>query len=167
MKAEIGTWVGGSESHAAAAVVSPSQLDGLLRNGHPFTVPNGFLSPLRRMKDTSETFVVRSSQDLARFQQRIRDQLIAVLMENGATFLLPETVMVDVDVSIGPDTVVYPGVVLEGKTTLGVATVIGPGCRLIDSGVGSGVEMKGWNYVAHTEVRHRAILEPYVRRGFN
>jgi bifunctional UDP-N-acetylglucosamine pyrophosphorylase / glucosamine-1-phosphate N-acetyltransferase len=76
-------------------------------------------------------------------------------------------VMVDVDVRIGRDTIVYPSVVLEGQTTIGDETVIGPGCRVIDSWIGSGVELKGWNYVAHTSVRNRAILEPYVRRGFS
>jgi bifunctional UDP-N-acetylglucosamine pyrophosphorylase / glucosamine-1-phosphate N-acetyltransferase len=88
-------------------------------------------------------------------------------MEGGTTFLLPESVMVDVDVRIGRDTIVYPSVVLEGQTTIGDETVIGPGCRVIDSWIGSGVELKGWNYVAHTSVRNRAILEPYVRRGFS
>jgi len=31
--------------------------------------------------------------------------------------------------------------VLEGQTTIGEETVIGPGCRIIDSWVGSGVEL--------------------------
>ena len=57
--------------------------------------------------------------------------------------------------------------VLEGQTTVGEETVIGPGCRVIDSWVGSGVELKGWNYISHTSVRNRAILEPYTRRGFD
>jgi bifunctional UDP-N-acetylglucosamine pyrophosphorylase/glucosamine-1-phosphate N-acetyltransferase len=88
-------------------------------------------------------------------------------MSAGVTFLLPASVLVDVDVRIGTDTTIYPGVVLEGDTTIGDETVIGPGCRIIDSWIGSGVELKGWNYVAHTSVRNRAILEPYVRRGFD
>ena len=81
--------------------------------------------------------------------------------------MLPGSVLVDVDVRIGVDTVIYPGAVLEGDTTIGAETVVGPGCRIIDSWIGSGVELKGWNYVSHTSVRNRAILEPYVRRGFD
>jgi bifunctional UDP-N-acetylglucosamine pyrophosphorylase/glucosamine-1-phosphate N-acetyltransferase len=119
------------------------------------------------MKGTPGAFVVSNRQDLSRFQQRIRDQLVASLMEAGVTFLLPDSVMVDVDVRIGRDSVIYPGVILEGETNIGDETVIGPGCRIIDSWIGSGVEMKGWNYVAHTSVRNRAILEPHVRRGFD
>jgi hypothetical protein len=167
LAAEVGTWVGGSESQAAAAVVSWGQLEGLVRAPEPFTVPNGYLSPLHRMEGTPDAFAVRNRQDLSRFQQRIRDQLVVSLMEAGVTFMLPESVMVDVDVRIGRDSVIYPGVMLEGKTNIGDETEIGPGCRIIDSWIGSGVEMKGWNYVAHTSVRNRAILEPYVRRGFD
>jgi hypothetical protein len=167
LAADVGTWVGGSDSQAAAAVLNWGQIDGLIRAPEPFTVPNGYLSPLRRMKGTPGAFVVSNRQDLSRFQQRIRDQLVASLMEAGVTFLLPDSVMVDVDVRIGRDSVIYPGVILEGETNIGDETVIGPGCRIIDSWIGSGVEMKGWNYVAHTSVRNRAILEPHVRRGFD
>jgi hypothetical protein len=112
-------------------------------------------------------FVVESRAELARATARVRDRLVRALMDAGATFLLPDTVLVDVDVRIGRDTVVYPNVVLEGQTTIGDETVIGPGCRIVDSWVGSGVELKGFNYVSHTSIRNRAILEPHVRRGFD
>lgn len=112
-------------------------------------------------------FPVVDRNDLVRMQRAVRDRLVKALMEGGATFLLPETTLVDVDVQIGRDTIVYPGAILEGQTTIGEETVIGPGCRIIDSWVGSGVELKGWNYISHASVRNRAILEPYVRRGFD
>jgi hypothetical protein len=114
-----------------------------------------------------EDCLVRDRAALARAGAIIRDRLVRELMAGGATFLLPETVLVDVDVQIGADTVIYPGVVLEGNTTIGTETVIGPGCRIIDSWIGSGVELKGWNYIAGTRIRNRAVLEPYVRRGFD
>lgn len=114
-----------------------------------------------------EDCLVRDRAAFARAAATIRDRLVRELMEGGATFLLPETVHVDVDVRIGADTVVYPSVVLEGNTTIGAETVIGPGCRIIDSWIGSGVELKGWNYIVGTNVRNRAVLEPYVRRGFD
>jgi len=117
--------------------------------------------------DPADTFLVRDRVGLARAARVLRDRIVRRHMEDGVTFLLPESVLVDVDVRIGKDTVVYPGVVLEGKTTIGAETVIGPGCRIIDSWVGSGVELKGWNYVVGTSIRNRAVLEPYVRRGFD
>jgi hypothetical protein len=164
---ETGDWIGPDDSRAAAFRAAPVDLDQVLERAEPFTVASGFLDPLRRMPDTPGTFVVSTRAELARAHQRIRDDVVHALMRGGTTFLLPESVMVDVDVRIGRDTVVYPGVVIEGQTTIGDETVIGPGCRIVDSWVGSGVELKGWNYIAHTSVRNRAILEPHVRRGFD
>jgi hypothetical protein len=110
--------------------------------------------------------VVRDRCALARAGRLIQDRIVERLMVDGATFLLPETVLVDADVRIGRDTIIYPGVVLEGQTVIGEETVVGPGCRIIDSWIGSGVELKGWNFISRSSIRNRAILEPYVRRGF-
>ena len=120
-----------------------------------------------RLVHEESGLVVRDRRTLAGAAEMVRDRLVARLMEGGVTFLLPETVLVDVDVRVGRDSVIYPGVVLEGQTTIGEETVVGPGCRVIDSWVGSGVELKGWNYLAHTSIRNRAILEPYARRGYD
>lgn len=118
-------------------------------------------------EDPGEAFIVHDRAQLARAGSIIRDRLVRRLMDGGVTFLLPETVLVDVDVEIGADAVIYPGVILEGTTTIGAETVIGPGCRIIDSWIGSGAELKGWNYVSGARVHNRAVLEPYVRRGFD
>ncbi|MBV9775132.1 MAG: hypothetical protein JO040_14360, partial [Gemmatimonadetes bacterium] len=120
-----------------------------------------------RVVDEAGALVLRDRRAFARASAAIRDRLVEQLMEGGVTFVLPDTVWVDLDVRIGRDSVIYPGVVLEGQTTIGEETVVGPGCRIIDSWIGSGVELKGWNYLSHTSVRNRAILEAYVRRGFD
>jgi hypothetical protein len=162
-----GVWIEGSEGTAAAIAIPRETVGRTLVQLEPFAVASGLIDPGLCLPDTPGAFVVRNRSGLARAHHRIREGLIRNLMDAGATFILPDTVAVDVDVRIGRDTVVYPGVVIEGQTTIGEETVIGPGCRIIDSWVGSGVELKGWNYIAHTSVRNRAILEPYVRRGFN
>ncbi len=125
------------------------------------------LPRLPALPDPAPAFRVRTRADLGRVTTVLRDRLVRRLMERGATFLLPDTVLVDVDVKVGRDTVVYPGVCLEGQTVIGDESVIGPGCRIIDSWIGSGVELKGWNYISHTSVRNRAILEPYARKGYD
>lgn len=112
-------------------------------------------------------FRVQDRGTLVRAAALIRARLVERLTERGATFLAPATVVVDVDVTIGTDTVIYPAVVLEGDTSIGAESVVGPGCRLVDAQVGSGVELKGWNYIVRARIRNRAVLEPYVRRGFD
>lgn len=159
------SWLGGGPGTVAAAVVDAGALPDLLRDPDSLSLAGRFASG-ERIED-GQTLTVLTRYDLAVAHRRIRDHLVTTLMENGATFLLPETVMVDVDVRVGRDSIIYPGVVLEGQTTVGEETVVGPGCRIINSWIGSGVELKGWNYIANTSVRNRAILEPYVRRGFD
>jgi bifunctional N-acetylglucosamine-1-phosphate-uridyltransferase/glucosamine-1-phosphate-acetyltransferase GlmU-like protein len=95
----------------------------------------------------------------------LRDRLVRQHEANGVTFLLPATVWLDVPVRIGADSLVYPGVVIEGATTIGGECVIGPHSRIVESTIGRGTELKGWNYVARTNVRNHAVLEPYERRG--
>lgn len=104
---------------------------------------------------------------LARAAVAIRDRLVRQHAGRGVTFLLPDTTWIDVDVRIGRDTVIYPGAVLEGMTEIGSECVIGPHSRIVESTVGRGVELKGWNYITRTSVRNHAVLEPYVRRGID
>lgn len=155
----------GSDGEMVAAWLGPEARERLL--------PSADLSALRQalpgaavMRD-ADGFAVHTREGLARASSAIRDRIVRRLMEGGVTFLLPEAVLIDVDVQIGRDTIVYPWCVLEGKTTIGEETVIGPCCRIDNSRIGSGVELKGFNYLSNTSIRNRAILEPYVRRGFD
>lgn len=174
-----GGWLPANDGSVAAVRVDRADLDAVL-GIHGLARPAGeHASPVGHASadahpDTGDppthaapALVVRDRRGLAAATREIRDQIVGRLMEAGVTFVLPESVAVDVDVRIGRDTIVYPGAILEGETTIGEETVIGPGCRIISSWIGSGVEMKGWNYIAHTSIRNRAILEPYVRRGFD
>jgi hypothetical protein len=167
LDAEPGSWIPSADGHPLAVWVEREMLVELLRRPAPLAASGSVLNPTAALPTPQGALLVRSRRDLAVATCAIRDRLIDALMAAGATFLLPESTLVDVDVRIGRDTVIYPGVVLEGQTTVGEETVIGPGCRVIDSWVGSGVELKGWNYISHTSVRNRAILEPYTRRGFD
>lgn len=95
----------------------------------------------------------------------VRDRLVRRHEARGVSFLLPATTWLDVDVRIGADTLVYPGVVLEGETIIGSECVIGPHSRIVESTVGRGAELAGWNYLMRTQVRNHAVLEAFARRG--
>jgi bifunctional N-acetylglucosamine-1-phosphate-uridyltransferase/glucosamine-1-phosphate-acetyltransferase GlmU-like protein len=122
-----------------------------------------------RVPPIAATELVRvvDRQTLAEAAAAMRDRLVHVHQARGVTFLLPATCWVDVDVRIGSDTVIYPGVVMEGMTAIGSECVIGPYSRIVESTIGRGVELKGWNYVTHTSVRNHAVLEPHARRGLD
>ena len=114
-----------------------------------------------------EALLITDRHAMAEAGRALHDRLIRKHEAGGVSFMLPATTWVDADVVIGADTVIYPGAVLEGQTRIGSECVIGPYSRLVDATLGRGVELKGWNYVARTSVRNHAVLEPYVRRGFD
>lgn len=114
-----------------------------------------------------ELIQVTDRHSLSDASVALRDRLIRIHEAAGVTFVLPATTWIDADVRIGADTVVYPGAVLEGHTEIGSECVIGPYSRVVESTIGRGVELKGWNYIARTSIRNHAVLEPYVRRGFD
>ncbi len=95
----------------------------------------------------------------------VRDRLVRWHEARGVSFLLPSTTLLEVDVRIGADTVIYPNVALEGATVIGSECVIGPYSRVVESTIGRGSELTGWNYVLRTQVRNQAVLEAYARRG--
>lgn len=162
----VGSWIPGVSGEIVGGVADGAGLRALLQMHDPLSTGNEVFSGEQRTDFAPLALKVTTRADLATAHARIRDRVVTALMEAGVTFILPESVVIDVGVRIGKDSVVYPGVVIEGQTTIGEETVIGPSCRIIDSWVGSGVELRGWNYLANTSIRNRAILEPYVRRGF-
>lgn len=117
------------------------------------------------LADPLEVMGINDRVQLARAEAVLRERIRRKLMLEGVTFLAPETTLVDAEVAIGPDTVIYPGVVIEGGTSIGRECVIGPFSRIVDAHVGRGVELKGWNYVVKTTVPNGSILDPYVQQG--
>jgi bifunctional N-acetylglucosamine-1-phosphate-uridyltransferase/glucosamine-1-phosphate-acetyltransferase GlmU-like protein len=126
-------------------------------------VPSG----AARVASTSpeELLRVTDRHSLSDASVAVRDRLVRAHEREGVSFLLPATIWLDVDVRIGPDTIIYPGAVLEGETDIGSECVIGPHSRVVESVIGRGTELKGWNYVCRAHVRNRAVLEPYAKRG--
>ena len=93
---------------------------------------------VHKTEDYEEILGVNTRRQLARveeiMQRRIRDRW----MDEGVTFVLPETIYVEYSVRIGRDTVIYPNVALLGETEIGEGCVIGPGRVLKDEKVPDG-----------------------------
>ena len=142
----------GGEGPAMASAEDPRQPAGAVRISA--TSPDELIRVLDR-------------HTLADASVALRNRLVRRHEAAGVSFVLPETTWVDADVRIGADSVIYPGAVLEGQTEIGSECVIGPYTRIVDASIGRGAELKGWNYVARTSIRNHAVLEPYVRRGFD
>jgi bifunctional UDP-N-acetylglucosamine pyrophosphorylase/glucosamine-1-phosphate N-acetyltransferase len=93
----------------------------------------------------------------AEAQRRIQERLMLA----GVTIVQPETTSIDVDVAIGPDTVIEPCTQLVGATSIGGGSTIGPHTTVIDARLGDGVAVVR-SHVVRCEVRDGATVGPFA-----
>jgi bifunctional UDP-N-acetylglucosamine pyrophosphorylase/glucosamine-1-phosphate N-acetyltransferase len=80
---------------------------------------------------------------------------------NGVTMLDPRQTFIDVTVSLGRDVTLYPGTILQGTTSVGERSEIGPDTRLVDCIIGPGCVVE--NTVGRdSEVGEDARVGPFA-----
>jgi bifunctional UDP-N-acetylglucosamine pyrophosphorylase/glucosamine-1-phosphate N-acetyltransferase len=109
-----------------------------------------------------EVLGINSRTELAEVSRIVRQQKNEELMASGVTIEDPATTYIDDDVMVGPDTVIRPGVWLEGRTVVGAACVIHSGVRIVDSTIGDGVEINNFCVVVSSTVAAGARLGPFA-----
>ena len=83
-----------------------------------------------------ETQGVNDRWQLALAERELRSRTNRHWLLNGVTMFDPRQTFIDTDVHIGQDVTLYPGTILQGRTTIGSGCDIGPNTRLIDCTVG-------------------------------
>ena len=97
--------------------------------------------------------------ELASAARKLRLRKIKMLAEEGITFYDPESTWIGEDVKIGRDSVVYPSVVIEGKTVIGKECVLSTSVHIMDSHIGDGVK------ILSSTVIQKSIIEDHVKAG--
>lgn len=90
-------------------------------------------------KDSNILLGVNDRWQLSQCAKLLRDQILKKHAMNGVTIIDPDTTYVEADVEIGVDTVLEPNTILEGKTRIGRACIVGPNTKIKDSEIGDGV----------------------------
>jgi bifunctional UDP-N-acetylglucosamine pyrophosphorylase / glucosamine-1-phosphate N-acetyltransferase len=103
---------------------------------------------------------------LFRAEQIAQRRLIEAHARAGVTFLQPGTTRVEAGVTIGSDTVIGPGTVLEGSTTVAERCELGPHTTLRDASIRDGATVIH-SFLVEAEVGPNAIVGPfaYLRPG--
>ncbi|RMG47872.1 MAG: bifunctional UDP-N-acetylglucosamine diphosphorylase/glucosamine-1-phosphate N-acetyltransferase GlmU [Acidobacteria bacterium] len=109
-----------------------------------------------------EALGVNSRAHLAEAHRILNERVLARLMRNGVTILDPATTWVHDTVRVGRDTVIHPGVALEGATRVGTDCVIRSGCRLTDVVVESGVELLEHTVAAESRIGAGSRVGPFA-----
>jgi bifunctional UDP-N-acetylglucosamine pyrophosphorylase/glucosamine-1-phosphate N-acetyltransferase len=113
--------------------------------------------------DSREVLGCNTRADLAEVDRIFRERKREELMAAGVTIQLPETVLIDPEVSAGEDCTLEPGVQLLGKTKLGARCKVGTGSVLLDSTLGDDVTVRAHSLVEESRLDDHAIVGPFAR----
>ena len=125
----------------------------------------------RRRKLVVETLVVDDPQEirgintrgeLAEAGRHVRQTKNEALMAAGVTLVDPATTYVEPDVEVGADTVIHPGVVIEGHTRIGFACEIQAHVRIRDSEIGDRVTINNFCVLVGARVAGGASIGPFA-----
>jgi bifunctional UDP-N-acetylglucosamine pyrophosphorylase/glucosamine-1-phosphate N-acetyltransferase len=111
--------------------------------------------------DPAEALGVNDRRQLAAVAVIQRRRILDRLMEAGVTIIDPATTYVEDAVTIGPDTIVYPQVFIEGASTIGAECVVQSGCHVRSSRLGDRVLLKPYCVIAESVVEDEAQLGPF------
>ncbi len=113
--------------------------------------------------DPLEVAGVNDRAQLARLEAVVRERTLAQLMAAGVTVLDPMSTYVDATVRVGWDTVLHPGVRLEGRTVVGEGCSIGVGCQLTDMTLAERVIVRPYCVLEGSVVEADVQLGPFAR----
>ncbi|WP_310773455.1 bifunctional UDP-N-acetylglucosamine diphosphorylase/glucosamine-1-phosphate N-acetyltransferase GlmU [Mycobacterium sp. Z3061] len=100
----------------------------LRRDGHTVSA--------QHIDDSAVVAGVNNRVQLAELGAELNRRIVAAHQLAGVTVIDPATTWIDVDVTIGRDTVIYPGTQLLGRTQIGGHCTVGPDTTLNDVSVG-------------------------------
>lgn len=112
------------------------------------------------MTDPDESLGVNTRVELALVTSIMRKRLLEKLMLSGVTMTDPSSVYIDVDVTVGQDSVIEPQTYLLQGTHTGRECRIGPCSRIERSHLGNNVEVKA-SWVTDSILADEAKVGPF------
>jgi bifunctional UDP-N-acetylglucosamine pyrophosphorylase/glucosamine-1-phosphate N-acetyltransferase len=112
--------------------------------------------------NADETRGINSRLELATVSRIVRQRKNSELMAAGVTIEDPATTYVDPDVEIGADTIIHPGVSLEGQTTIGGSCEIHSGVRIVNSRLGNRVTILNHCLINNSTLADDSRVGPFA-----
>jgi bifunctional UDP-N-acetylglucosamine pyrophosphorylase/glucosamine-1-phosphate N-acetyltransferase len=113
------------------------------------------------VNDPGETQGVNDRAQLAEAEAELRQRTNGRWMRDGVTMVDPSATYIDAGVTLAPDVTLFPGTVLQGTTTIGAGSDIGPHTRLVDTLVGERADVTE-SVAHHATIGDDAVVGPYA-----
>lgn len=115
---------------------------------------------VHKTQNKGEIVGVNDRLEMAYAAKKLRMRKITELSQKGVTFYDPESTWIDADIRIGRDTVIYPSVMLEGKTVIGEGCEIFPSVHIINSKIGDRVRILNSTFIEESFIEDRVKVGP-------
>ena len=112
----------------------------------------------------AEASGVNDRLQLAAAETEMRRRTNEQLLRSGVTMVDPLSTFVDTTVVVGRDVTLFPGVILQGSTTVGDGCEIGPNTRLLDCTVGAGAVVESTS-ARSAVIGEHAKVGPFAHLG--
>ncbi|MFC3882066.1 bifunctional UDP-N-acetylglucosamine diphosphorylase/glucosamine-1-phosphate N-acetyltransferase GlmU [Bacillus songklensis] len=108
-----------------------------------------------------ETLGVNDRYALSQAEEIMKKRINKKHMLNGVTIIDPSNTYISADAQIGRDTVIYPGTMIQGASTIGERCEIGPNTEIKDCQIGNDTALR--HSVAHdSEIGHEVKIGPFA-----
>ncbi len=121
-------------------------------------VEDGHVIHTLAIADPDEVIGINTRLHLAQAEALLRQRINQYWMLSGVTMIDPSSIYIEPGVTLGQDTILWPGTYLHGSTQVGAGCVIGPNTIIRDTLVGD-------NCTLLSSVLECAVLEDHVEMG--
>jgi bifunctional UDP-N-acetylglucosamine pyrophosphorylase/glucosamine-1-phosphate N-acetyltransferase len=115
-----------------------------------------------KSEDPTEVLGANTIAEMMHLDAAMRAAKARQLMAAGVTIFRPETVTIDADVTVGPDTILEPFVQLLGRTTVGEDCRIRSHSVIENSTIESNVLIRNGSLLAEATIGAGSFIGPYA-----
>ncbi|HZM70652.1 MAG TPA: bifunctional UDP-N-acetylglucosamine diphosphorylase/glucosamine-1-phosphate N-acetyltransferase GlmU [Candidatus Cryosericum sp.] len=115
-----------------------------------------------RHPESREVLGVNDRRELAAAALALYKRKADALMLSGVSLIDPGSTYIDTQVTIGRDSTIEPGVMIQGDTRIGAEVRIGCGSRLFDCQIGDGTEILPYSVIASSRVGRGCRIGPFA-----
>lgn len=113
------------------------------------------------MDNFDEALGVNDRIALSQANRLMSNRINETHMRNGVTFVNPTNTTIEIDVQIGSDTVIEPGVYLKGKTIIGDNCLIGANSEIVNSQIANNVSITQ-SVIEYSVINEGSTIGPFA-----
>jgi bifunctional UDP-N-acetylglucosamine pyrophosphorylase/glucosamine-1-phosphate N-acetyltransferase len=108
-----------------------------------------------------EVIGINNRVQLAEAERIARDRTRTRVMLEGATLIDPASTFIDAGVTVGRDSVIWPGAMIFGDSVIGEECEIGPHAYIKDASIGDGTVVRQASVVTDSIIGKRCQIGPF------